>query len=304
MSTSASDASNGALVVTAPAKVNLYLGVHTQRDDRGYHRVDSVMAATSLADVVTLAPAERLAVCTVPEADFPMEHNTAYRAACALGEAFGREPSFEIVIEKHIPLRAGLGGPSSDAAATLMGLCHAWGINPRDERVDAIARSIGADVPFFLYGALAYCDGAGDRLREAFEPLAGAPIVLVKPVCAGVTAREAYEVFDQDPPAAAPLEPLLEALRAHDATKVPARIANNLSPAACAIAPEIAGVVSWLRSQDGVLAAQVTGSGACSFALCESREAAERIACDADSKCGWWSCAATMEKSGLSLQVC
>lgn len=304
MSTSASDESKGALVVTAPAKVNLYLGVHTQRDDRGYHRVDSVMAATSLADVVTLAPAERLTVRTVPEADFPMEHNTAYRAACALGEAFGRDPSFEIVIEKHIPLRAGLGGPSSDAAATLMGLCHAWGINPRDERVDAIARSIGADVPFFLYGALAYCDGAGDRLREAFEPLAGAPIVLVKPVCAGVTAREAYEVFDQDPPAAAPLEPLLEALRAHDAAEVPAHIANNLAPAACTIAPEIAGVVSWLRGQDGVLAAQVTGSGACSFALCESREAAERIARDADTKRGWWSCAATMEKSGLSLQVC
>ncbi len=71
-----------------------------------------------------------------------------------------------------------------------------------------------APCPFFLYGALAYCDGAGDRLREAFEPLAGAPIVLVKPVCAGVTAREAYEVFDQDPPSAAPLEPLLEALGA------------------------------------------------------------------------------------------
>ena len=92
--------------------------------------------------------------------------------------------------------------------------------------------------------------------------------------------------------------------RAHDAAEVPAHIANNLAPAACTIAPEIAGVVSWLRGQDGVLAAQVTGSGACSFALCESREAAERIARDADSKCGWWSCAATMEKSGLSLQVC
>ena len=119
-----------------------------------------------------------------------------------------------------------------------------------------------------------------------------------------MTAREAYEVFDQDPPAAAPLEPLLEALRAHDAAEVPARIANNLASAACTIAPEIAGVVSWLRGQDGVLAAQVTGSGACSFALCESMGAAERIARDADSKCGWWSCAATMEKPGLSLQVC
>lgn len=293
----------GALRIAAPAKINLYLGVHTERDERGYHRVDSVMAATSLADQVTMVPAAELAVETVPAADFPMEQNTAYRAARALGEAVGREPAFAITIEKRIPLRAGLGGPSADAAAVLLGLCHAWDIDPRDGRVDAIARSIGADVPFFLYGALAYCDGAGDRLSERFEPFEGEPIVLVKPEDAGVTAREAYEVFDREPPAVPPLEPLLAALRAHDAEAVPALIANNLAPAACAIAPQVADVVAWLRAQEGVRAAQVTGSGACSFALCDTPETAERLARDARSRRGWWSCAATMENSGLSLQV-
>lgn len=293
----------GALRIVAPAKINLYLGVHTERDERGYHRVDSVMATTTLADQVAIEPAERLTVRTIPAADFPMEQNTAYRAARALGDAMGRDPAFAITIEKHIPLRAGLGGPSTDAAAALLGLCQVWDIDPRDERVDAIARSIGADVPFFLYGALAYCDGAGDRLNERFEPLAGVPLVLVKPEGVGVTAREAYEAFDRRPPALPSLEPLLEALRAHEAAAVPALIANNLAPAACAIAPQIADVVAWLRAQDGVQAAQVTGSGACSFALCDTLETTERLARAARTQHAWWSCAATMENSGLSLQV-
>lgn len=293
----------GSLSITAPAKINLYLGVHVQKDERGYHRVDSVMATTSLADRVLIAPGAALSVRTVPEADFPMEQNTAYRAARALGDAFGFDPSFEIVIEKHIPLRAGLGGPSTDAAAVLLGLCRMRGIDPRDERVEAIARSIGADVPFFLYGPLAYCDGAGDRLSELFEPLAGAPVALVKPEGTGVTAREAYEVFDRAPAELPPLEPLLAALRARDADAVPALMANNLAPAACAIAPEIAAAVDWLGSQEGVLAAQVTGSGACSFALCDTMETAERLAAEARAEHGWWSCAATMENSGLSLEL-
>lgn len=293
------DGRGSTLVVEAPAKINLYLGVHDCTDERGYHRVDSVMATTSLVDRLTFAPAAELQVSTVPVLDLPMERNTVYRAAAALGEALGRIPSFSIEVEKHIPLCAGLGGPSADAAAALFGLCTLWGIDPRDERVDAIARSIGADVPFFLYGALAYCDGAGDRLNEVFEPLVGMPLVLVKPVDAAVTAREAYEAFDRNPPALPPLEPLLAALRSHDADAVPGLIGNNLAPIACAIAPQIAEVVAWLHGQDGVRAAQVTGSGACSFALCDTVRTAERLAAAARER-GWWSCAATMEKSGLS----
>ena len=99
------------ILISAPAKINLYLGVHAETDDRGYHRVDSVMTTISLSDVVAIAPAEELSVHTVPAADYPMEQNSAYRAARAMGEAFGREPNFAILIDKHIPQQAGLGGP-------------------------------------------------------------------------------------------------------------------------------------------------------------------------------------------------
>lgn len=79
------------IMVTAPAKINLYLGVHPHKDERGYHRVDTVMTAIDLADTLAIAPADELMVRTVPEAGFPMEENTAYRAAVAMGEAFDRE---------------------------------------------------------------------------------------------------------------------------------------------------------------------------------------------------------------------
>lgn len=132
------------LILTAPAKINLYLGVHTERDARGYHRVDSLMAAVGLADAVTVTPAQALTVQTVPASDFPMQKNTAYRAAIAMAERYGRDANVCVTIEKRIPLCAGLGGPSTDAAAVIVALAELWGIDRADPALDDIARGIGA----------------------------------------------------------------------------------------------------------------------------------------------------------------
>ena len=135
------------LTLSAPAKINLYLGVHTERDDRGYHKVDSLMAAVGLADIVTVAPAQELTVQTVPASDFPMQKNTAYRAALAMAERYGREANVCVTIEKHIPLCAGLGGPSTDAAAVIVALAELWGIDrPPPPRPD-LARGEGRRPP-------------------------------------------------------------------------------------------------------------------------------------------------------------
>ena len=285
------------LLISAPAKINLYLGVHDEKDARGYHRVDSVMTTIDLSDVVAVAPADCLSVNTVPAADFPMEQNSAYRAARAMGEAFGREPNFAILIDKHIPLQAGLGGPSTDAAATILGICHFWGLDAADPRIDAVARSVGADVPFFLYGPPAWCDGAGDTVRELFRPLTGTPVALVKPASGGVSTAEAYRRFDDDPAPLPALEPLLDALRAHDETKIFAHVANNLTPSSSALNSEMAEILSWMRAQPEVRAVDVCGSGACVFAICTTQMAANAIVAAAAER-GWWSHAAKMEKSG------
>lgn len=291
------------LLITAPAKINLYLGVHTDKDERGYHRVDSVMTTIDLADTLAIAPHEELMVRTVPEADFPMEENSAYRAAVAMGEAFGREPNFAILIDKHIPVRSGLGGPSTDAAATIMALARHWNIDPSDPRIDEVARSIGADVPFFLYGPPAHLVGAGDEMHELFRPLTGTAVALVKPLASGVSARDAYVRFDEDPVPVPPLEPMLEALRAHDESAIFEHVGNNLAPAACSLEPEIARIVAWLREQPEVRAVEVTGSGACVYAVCTTQMAADAIVLSAINDHGWWGQSAKMEKTGPFVAV-
>ena len=276
------------LVIEAPAKVNLYLGVHDQKDERGYHRVDSVMAAVGVCDTVEIAPADQLLVTTTPASDCPMERNTAYRAAVVMGEVFGREPAFSISITKRIPFCAGLGGPSTDAAAVLLGLCRLWEIDPSDERIDKIARRIGADVPFFLHGALGYYDGGGDVLAEEFCPLAGIPVVLVKPEHAQVSTVEAYRTFDASPVPAAPLAPVLDALRTGDREAVLAQVSNNLGGIACKLEPQIEQVMTWLREQAGTGVVEVCGSGACVFATCKSAAVAQRIARSVPVGMDWW----------------
>ena len=291
------------ILVSAPAKINLYLGVHATKDEEGYHRVDSVMTAIDLTDTIAIAPADQLMVKTVPEADFPQEENTAYKAAAAMGKAFGRDPNFAILIDKHIPVRAGLGGPSTDAAATIMGICHYWKIDPSDPRIDQIARSIGADVPFFLYGPPAYLSGRGDTMEEMFRPLTGTAVALVKPQTGGVSTCDAYARFDANPPAPAPLEPMLDALRKHDETAIFAHVDNNLAPIACAIEPEIGEILAWIREQPDVRAADVCGSGSCVFAVCNTQMAAEKIGIAAMDEHGWWAQTARMEKSGPYIAV-
>ena len=286
--------------VTAPAKINLYLGVSQKKDERGYHRVDSVMTTLGLVDELRMTPSSQLAVTTVPGADFPMEENTAFRAVTELAREFDRDPGLSIRIIKRIPLRAGLGGPSTDAAAALVGACHLWGIDPHDGRVVRVARSIGADVPFFLYGPPAYFIGAGDVMAQIYEPLDGVDVVLVRAPSptSGVTAAEAYRRFDADPQDIPPVAPMLDALAAGDSSAVVRAVANNLAPAARSIASEIDEVLAWLRAWGSVSVAEVSGSGSCCFAICDGATTAQAIAHAAQAERGWWSCATKMEKSG------
>lgn len=274
----------------APAKINVHLGIYPGRDERGYHRADSVMVCVGLADEVQIRASSHLSLTMSVEVGVPQEKNTAFRAARALCTAFGRDEGYAIHIVKHTPAESGMGGASSDAASVLLGLCQLWGVSPTDERVVAVARSIGADVPFFLTKNPAHLTGAGDVLAESFPPLPDAPVVLVRPD-AGVSTVEAYREFDADPIEPADVEPMRAALRAGDAARVASLLYNNLEPAANRLAPITAEVHAWLAVQPGVLGAQMTGSGSCVFAFCESAAAAERIAHNAQDVKKWWACA-------------
>lgn len=272
--------------VETPCKVNLHLGVHRQRDARGYHRVDSVMVPVALTDVVEARPAGELSVSFEPPLEVPVERTGVWRAAVRLAEALGVAPDVELRVRARIPERAGLGGSSADAGAALRALCELWGTDPCDPRVVGVARGVGADVAFFLRPQPALFLGAGDVLERAF-PALEVPLALVMPGSAGGSTPEAYAAFDRAGTDPAPYDGMCAALEAGDVAAVAARLHNNLGDAARALCPEIADVEAWLRAQPGVLAAQVTGSGSCSFALCRSDAAAREVAARAATERGW-----------------
>lgn len=275
----------GPIVVTTPCKVNLHLGVHREKGDRGYHRVDSVMVPVDLCDVVTVTEAPELSVSFDPALEVAPEKTGVWRAAALLAEALGRSPGVCVSVGCHIPERAGLGGSSADAGATLRALCALWGVDPLDPRVVAVARRVGADVAFFLRPEPGLYLGAGDVLERTL-PAFEAPVALVMPRAEGGSTVAAYAEFDRAGTAPQGYGPLCAALAAGDVPAVAARLHNNLAPAARALCPEAGEVEAWLRGREGVLAAQITGSGTCSFALCESVSAAES-ACAAARRHGW-----------------
>ncbi len=276
-------------VVETPCKVNLYLGVHAGRDARGYHRVDSLMVPVAVFDTVVVEDAPELAVSFSPALSIPVERSGVWRAVALLAEALGEKPDVRVSVTRRIPGSAGLGGSSADAGAALRALAERWGVAARDPRVVDVARRVGADVAFFLDPRPALLGGAGDELERTFPGLE-VPVALVMPRAEGGSTPAAYAEFDRAGEGPVGCEGLCRALGAGDVAGVARGLANNLAPAARALCPEAGEVEAWLRGRSGVLGAQVTGSGTCSFALCESKAAADAVAADAAAR-GWrsWS---------------
>lgn len=284
------------LVATAPAKVNLFLGVGPQRQD-GYHAVTTVMHTLDLADTLTVSPASGLTVVCEPDIGLAAEDNIVWRAASALASALGREPDVSIRIEKRIPHGAGLGGGSADAAAALLALARLWGVARDDPRIASVAAALGADVPFFLVpGGAALMGGRGDRPERPLPALAGAPVAIVKPRASSPTVA-VYRAFDAHPVEPGDPSAVVEALQEGDAVALAAALDNNMERAACTVSPATAQVLSWLRSQPGVRTALVAGSGSAVFALVADESAAAGVV-HAASQAGWWAVATRLGSSG------
>ncbi len=152
------------LTLKAYAKINLTLEALGRRDD-GYHEVASIMQTIDLHDTVRLAPAADISL-TCDDAALQSPHNLAYKAAALLRQASGYAGGARIAIEKAIPVSAGLGGGSSDAAATLCGLNSLWELGMTTAQLEPIAAQLGSDVPFLLRGGTAIALGRGERVRR------------------------------------------------------------------------------------------------------------------------------------------
>lgn len=281
-----------AIHMKAPAKVNLYLGVHEQLDRRGYHRVDTIMAGINVYDEVSLEPANQLSVACNPPANFPQEKNTAYKAALLLGKAVGKDPKVSITINKGIPEQGGLGGSSTDAATALLAMCQMWDMGPQEQPVVEVAKKVGADVPFFLNPVTSLYTGAGDTLAEKYPEAPNLPIVVVRAPGPGVNTKDAYAAFDAKHVQAGSYERMRESLIKGTIFDVANSVENNLGEVACRINPAARIAKEWLEGREGVLSCEVSGSGSCAFGICETPEAASFVAAQAQKKPGWWAAAA------------
>lgn len=166
------------ITVQAYAKLNLTLEVLNKRED-GYHNIVSVFQSISLCDDLTLEPHDTLAL----EGDLAgatAEDNLVMRSARLLQQGLGERRGARMTLKKRIPVAAGLGGGSSDAAAALIGLCRLWGHQPSGEELRHLAGMVGSDVPFFLYGGTMFAEGRGDELTP-LTPLPETWLVLATP---------------------------------------------------------------------------------------------------------------------------
>jgi len=253
------------LVVPAPAKVNRFLHVTGRRGD-GYHTLESLFTLVDLADTVTLEARDDGEV--VRARDLPgvaAVDDLALRAARRLQEATGCRRGVAIAIDKAIPLGAGLGGGSSDAASVLLALNRLWSLRLSREALIEIAADLGADVPFFVFGETALARGIGERLTAMTAPRAF--LALAFPDAQVATS----EIF------AAP-----ELTRSTPSAKIDVFSEsygrNDLSGPACARHPSVAEALAALAR--GSAQARMTGSGACVYAPF-AREHEARAAADA-----------------------
>src|SRR5437879_6529839 len=173
----------------AHAKVNLYLEITGRRPD-GYHTLSTLFQTISLGDELTFAPAHKLSLtCSEPTLSVD-ERNLVMRAARSLRELLQEERGARIHLEKNIPMGAGLGGGSSDAAGALKGLLQLWRRRIGGPALQRLALQLGADVPFFLEGGLCSATGIGEKLKSQ-KPLQKTWMVLVYPGFR-VSTKEAY----------------------------------------------------------------------------------------------------------------
>ena len=275
-----------AVIVRAYAKINLDLRVLGTHPD-GFHELRTVFQSISLHDTVACIPRQGpFAIeCTAP--GVPLDRsNLVWRAAEALWRALRRDGPIDGVVvrlDKRIPLQAGLGGGSADAAATLVGLARTWGVAVRPAQLTDVAASLGADIPFFLTGGTALGLGRGDEVY----PLADLPrhwVVLLVPGF-GVSTSEAYGWYDAERDRAR--GPMVREPQ-HVPGPWPSRSAQMINDLEAPIAqhhPEIDQMKAALR-RAGALAAAMSGSGSAVFGLFQKRRDAT-AAVDRLAGSGW-----------------
>ncbi|MDB5815652.1 MAG: 4-diphosphocytidyl-2-C-methyl-D-erythritol kinase [Rhodocyclales bacterium] len=297
----------GFITCPAPAKINLFLHVTGRRAD-GYHTLQTAFRMLDYADVLKFrvrADGEIRRLNDVP--GVAPEQDLVVRAARLLQERTGCALGADIRVDKHLPMGGGLGGGSSDAATTLLALNRLWQLDVPRPKLQTWALTLGADVPFFVFGRTALAAGVG----ESFAPLDLPPAwyVVIEPAVAvptpqifsdeGLTRDSEAVIISASPVGEGLQEGVLPStqVRAEETLQIIAKQTHNdLQPVACRLYPEVQqaldALVAFSGAHDG--GPRMSGSGACVFLPCADRVRAEEMVKELKNQWRVW-CAAAMD---------
>lgn len=270
--------SSASLKLKAPAKINLTLAILGKRSD-GFHEIESLVLPVALYDELVLedTPEEQIRLsCDDPSLPEGPD-NLVYRAAECLRRRYGHHRGVRVQLAKRIPARAGLGGGSSDAASTLIGLNELWRLGLTFAELASVAAELGSDVPLFVHGGPSIIRGRGEQVEPIRLVWPGRIVLVVPPF--GMNTGEVYRHWraTDAPPRSAD-----EVLRAHrSGDDLDGLLFNMLEEPAFTIEPRLAALRARLVEL-GAPRVRMSGSGAAMFALFPDASRAEDFAASAD----------------------
>ena len=264
------------MIVKAYAKINIALNVLARRPD-GYHDLDMIMAPLDLHDSIeiNLMPPSYLTTVTCDDFDLAAdEYNLCSTAVTKMREFYKFKEHFRIHIHKRIPMSAGLGGGSSDAAATVRGIISLLKLKVVEQDIIKVCRSIGSDVPFFYKQIPARVRGTGEMLTpiKIAKPYY---VLLIKP-SAGLKTKKVFETYDQTTHETKDIDPVIRSLELGDSELLAQTMFNLLEDTSMQLCPEIAAIKQSLH-EDGLSLVMMTGSGSTVFALSEQLHKLEKV---------------------------
>ena len=265
------------------AKINISLRVVSKRED-GYHELDSLMLPIELHDSIIISTLQNSYDNFVTVDDFSnglIHYNLASTGINALAKKYGFSTKFRVYIHKVIPMQAGLGGGSSNAAFTMKAVCQMLKLNPTDEELMELVAPFGADIPFFIRCKPSRAQGIGEIL-EPIEIKNNYYCLIVKP-SAGCSTKEVFAIADKNEYKPVDIDTVVKALKEGDDGLLADSIGNSLEDAAISLVPEIAQIKEALKAI-GLKIVLMSGSGSSVFALSTDQSLIKKAAKQLEDK--------------------
>jgi len=264
------------LLVRAPAKINLSLLIAGKRDD-GFHEIESVMAKVDLYDELLLERSDAGDIVLICEGKYPVpatKDNLVYKAAELICNSANIKPGIKITVTKNIPVAAGLGGGSSDAASTLLGLNKFLNLGLTDQKLHDLAAKLGSDINFFLGSPLAFCSGRGEKIKKIDKIFPFRAILLIPDIT--VYTKKVYANYKHDEELYRRFNSrIMQMINENNIDLLTCMCANMLAESCYQLHPELLGLKSRVEAI-GAGTVGLSGSGSTLYCLLSDQDDVER----------------------------